>query len=620
MTLASARWARLLAATLLPTTLPAQQPDPILARLSAEAANVLVVRDVLPALEQALAAPAIAQFLAATAAVQRDAFGTAYDAAALRRQLGLFAPLVPQEIVLAAPARTLDHLTHAASLFVCASVLQMLGRAGEPDGELAAAVRATAEFALGEIGELPLQGWIVLRHERTAEQWFDTAARAVEQAARRIGFAVTAGDGRLELRGRPFGEASPIRAELAALGIDVARAPAWELHAVLEQQGPNLSLLIGNLAAPPCRVALPPGSTSGSSLPLLVLRTEPTDARADVGEVWEHLAALGSVDLADGDGMLMLRLVRFLGQADGLARQVAAALRVDQGLLWVQEEQGDADAGHELVSAPKALQRCAAAADGPFLISGETLDVMLLTLLGVVDEVWSAFGDGLVGGELAAVLEYLEGDESALFAPGVLLVASPMVADRELTLPAVALVAPVLAPGDGAAFLATLGARLADDFGLDRDLWQPADLGLGVPAQALRPGSIAPELARLLGKDVVPHWCESSGWLVVATDPALTKGLLAQLHGDGAAPPGRPLLRHFACRGDAIAAACRAAAKWAPLVGGPGDDALDWPTLFGAFADLAAGVAAVELTSEADGEVLRTRFAVRLGPAPPAPK
>lgn len=619
MTIILAPCARLLAAALLPTTLLAQQPDPILARLSGETANVLVVRDVLPVLEHALAAPAVSRFLAATAPLQQEAFGAAYDAASLRRQLGLIAPLVPQEIVLAAPERTLDHLTHAASLFVCATVLQMLGRAGEPDGDLAAAVRATAEFALGEIGELPLQGWIVLRHERTAEQWFDTAARAVEQAARGTGFAVTVGDGRLELRGRPFGEASPVRAELAALGIDVARAPAWELHAVLEQQGPRLSLQVGKLAAPPCRLALPVGE-AGGALPLLAVRTGTTDARADFVDVWEHLAALGAVELADGDGMLMLRLVNILGQVDGLTRQSAAVLHVDHGLLWTQEEHSDAEAEHELVPAPAALLRCGQAADGPFLISGETLDVMLLALHGLVDETWSEFGDGLASEELAAVVEYLEDEESALFAPGVLVVVRSTAADHELPVPAVALVGPVLAPGDGASFVAALSERLASGFGIDGDLWQPTDLGLGVPTQALRPGSIAPELAKLAGKNFAPHWCESDGWLVVATDPALSKDLLARLRADGAASPNRPVLRHFACRGEAIAATCRAAAKWVPRISGPGDDALSWSLFLEAFADLVAGTAAIELTSEAVGDVLRTRLAVRLRPVPPTAK
>lgn len=43
-------------------------------------------------------------------------------------------------------------------------------------------------------------------------------------------------------------------------------------------------------------------------------------------------------------------------------------------------------------------------------------------------------------------------------------------------------------------------------------------------------------------------------------------------------------------------------------------------TLAWLFADLVVGTAAIELTSEADGDVLRTRLAVRLRPVPPPAK
>ena len=80
---------------LLGGVLAAQEPEPILARVSAETTNIVVLRDPLPVLERLLASPATATLLAGTESIQKDAFGRTFDAATLRRQLTIVAPMIP---------------------------------------------------------------------------------------------------------------------------------------------------------------------------------------------------------------------------------------------------------------------------------------------------------------------------------------------------------------------------------------------------------------------------------------------------------------------------------------------------------------------------------------------
>jgi len=603
--------------SLLAVATVAQAPDPILARLSAETTNVLVVRDVLPVLEGVLASPAVVQFLDGTAELQRETLGTSFDVRTLQRQLRTIAPFVPTEVVVAAPTRTLDRLTHAAPLFASVTVLQMLARAGVKDGELVDKARATANAALRQFDGLPMQAWVTVRDERTAEQWFDTVVEALEAGAA-AAFTVVVGDGRLELRGEPFGERSPWRAAMQAVGIDSTSAPAWSVEVVFEQRGPTISMQVGKLAPGPCPPAALGEAWAEAPGALAFTRTEVSDAAAELIDAWLHIAALGDVELADGDAMLMVRLVDFLGRVDAIAADQTVVLVVDRGIEWTHDTHLSVVAIEDYEPVPPELKRLAAAAAGPFLASSDALDVLLLSALETLAE-----GEAEVSDAAAPVVDYLESEDASRFQAGTMLLAraAEFRAGEQwkhgpMPFAAAALVARPKEAGDGAAFMTELSTRLAIALEIEGALWALREFELPAKAHGLRLDALAPDLAgHGLEHAFVPHWIESDGWLVVATDPKLTRDVLTALRTAGREPAGPRVLQQFELRGASLVDTFAAMAKWMPHVAEFGGEApADGVAFFTACRALAEQIDFVQQVTTYSDHVLRERQVVRLRP------
>ncbi len=608
-----------MAGALLATGVVAQAPDPILARLSAETTNVLVVRDVLPVLEGVLASPAVAQFLDGTAKLQRETMGTAFDVRTLQRQLRTIAPFVPTEVVVAAPTRTMDRLTHAAPLFSSVTVLQMLARAGVKEGELVDQARATANAALRQFDDLPLQAWVTVRDERTAEQWFDTVVETAKGAGAAAGLTVVVGDGRLELRVEPFGAASPLHAVMKDVGIDATAAPAWSVEVVLEQRGPTISMQVGKLAPGPCPPAALGEAWAEAPGALAFARTEVGEGAAELADAWLQIAGLGDVELADGDVMLMVRLVEFFGRVDAVATDQTVVLAVDRGIEWTHDTHLSVVAVEDHVPVPPSLTKLADAAAGPFLASSDALDVFLLSALEMFTD-----GEPNLSAAAAQVVEYLEDEDSSRFEAGTLLLARPAEfrAGQQwkhgpMPFAAAALVARPIEVGDGAAFMTELSTRLAIALEIEGALWAPREFELPAKAHALRLDAFAPELAgHGLEHAFVPHWIESDGWLVLATDPQLTRDVLAALRAGGAEPAGPRVLQKFDLRGTTLVDTLAAMAKWTPHVAAFGGEIpADGVAFFAACSALAEQVDFVQQVTTFGDHVLRERQVVRLRPA-----
>lgn len=594
--------------------LAAQEPDAILARLSAEATNVLVVHDPLPVLERVLAAPVTKQLLDGTRDLQREAFGRSFDVAALQQQLALAAPLIPVECVVAAPTRTMDRLSHAASLFACWSLLSALGRDGQQDGGEAADLRAAASQDLAQLDAAPLQAWLRLRDERTAEAWFDGAVAFLRGCAQESGLALEVADGRLDVRTVPFGPGAPLRRLLEAVGIDVARAPASEVHAVLAQTGAQLSLRVGALAPGPCEVRRF-GERWRERGALVFARSEASDAKASFTAAYQGIVALGSVGTGADRAEQMVRLVGFLERMGTLFATQTFTIACDGGLAWAHET-GAGSSGVVLDPVPPSLLRLGLPGEATF-VSSDTLDVVLAGALDLL-------ADGVVpaGAPAEPLADYLAGDASAVFAPGVFALFRPTQmqsmqgADQApMPLAAVALVARVKTPADAEAFVREVARQILAIARVEAAAFRERDLGLGVPTHALALDVLAPALvARGIDRDFLPHWIVTDELLIVSTDATLTKDLLARARGDAApmVEAGALLERAFV-RGETLAAWLAGMRAWNPLVNEWQGHAADFRgPFFAALHAACALVDTVEHRAEIRTGVLRATTALRL--------
>lgn len=607
--------------------LAAQQQDPILAKLSAETTNVVVVRDLVPVLDALLATPVVGKLLEDTTQLQRTAAGRAFDAPSLRRQLELLAPMIPVEIVIAAPTRTMDRLSHAAPLFACCTVLQMLARAKVTDDATLAPIRKAAQQHLAQLDGVPLQAWVRVRDERTAESWFDTIAGLARAHGNGLGFTTELGDARITLRGEPFAKGSPVRNALDAAGIDASTAPAVVVEATIEQRGASIELTVGKLAPPPCAAArLQPWT--GNVDALLFARSECGDGVAYLTSAYGAVSALGDAELADGDTALMLQLIELLQRVDTLTTDQSASLRVDHGLVWEHDTQHEQAPGMDEADVPPELARVLRPEDGPFAATCDTLDVALTAL---VQTMWPLRpGDGpysasmLVHAQWADLIEFLDGDESAVFAPGCALVTRattlPAAGKRPaLPVPAVAVVALPTDPAAGNAFMAALATHVAAGAGVKTPLWREQDLGLSVPTHVLDVAAVAPQLQSFVDpRAFAPHWFTTDGLLVLSSDPALSKDLIARARGEQRPLPHARLARWAQIRGEHLDAAVGAAGAWWQEIGGDGPAVAPARAVLGALRAAAAHVELVETVSFVDGTVERDRISLRL--REPAPK
>lgn len=600
--------------------------ESILEKLSAETTNVLVVRDPLPLLEQVLDSPLTKRVLDDTAELQRAAFGRVFTAAALQQQLALVRALIPTEVVVAAPTRTFDRLLHVAPLAACLELLQMLGRAGSTDAALNTAIQATAKRCLEHFDNLPLQAWVKARDERTAEQWFESLGDALRENAAVAGIELKFADDRIEVRGQPFKAGGRLAFHLGGRGVDASAAPVWELSATIELREAAIALQVGKLAPPPCMAERLGPAWRHADAALFFARIETGDAGPSFTEAYAHLAEVAQLDLAAADGANMPRLYTFLARADALGADQSWRFAVDRGLLWTHETYGEHLVPKDEV-VPPALLRLATAAEGPYFVTADTLDAFAVntfeTLLPESPEPYSV--STMVRMTWEPVLAFLDGEESAVFAPGVLALVRPATlrAMQGVTGPmpflAGALVAHPKSPDDGAAFMNTLASHIAEATGIGTPLWSEQDLGLGTKTHALRLDEIAPLLRQQgVDADFAPHWFVTDELFVVSTDPKLSKDLLARAVSAKAPEPGKPLLQRLHLRGTALVDLAAALKAWTQIDGVLAQQLQnEVMRSVDALQAVGNGIEHFEMRAEIDGKVLRDTTTLRLREAPP---
>lgn len=471
---------------------PAQEPDAALARLPADATTVLVVRDVLPPLEKLLASPAVAELLQATGDLQKELFGLRLDAAGLVRQINLFRNYVPVSAGFGMSDASRDALVAIVRAGLQTALLLQGQQVEGVPVPWTEQLHDELADALAAVREPSLVAWLVLRDERTAEQWFDAAVEAVQPLARDEAIEVAVVDGTLTLKldvlalqGRRLGQL------LKASGVQVPKDLALRLTVQLVQQGPELRLRVGAPTEGPL-----PKERMGplwSDDPVQVLTTRMDLAAFAEGLAQEAAHAATLAEVADGRSFelsfFVTQLQSFALQMQNLAYPVDSAVRIDNGVRFVNEAELGVEVG-DLPVLPEQLLRCVRPDEGPFQVNLSQLDQ---SLLASFEEVLARAGRrGPLPADVSGLHEFLRGDHSEVFAGGFAFVSraaafrgGPGWTAGPMPFAAVALLG-ILADGqDGQAFVQELGLQLGEAFDVDGVLWAPKDLGLGLPTQAM---------------------------------------------------------------------------------------------------------------------------------------
>ncbi|MBL8739422.1 MAG: hypothetical protein JNL12_23545 [Planctomycetes bacterium] len=597
----------------------AQSPDPALARLPADATTVLVVRDVLPPLEKLLASPPVAALLKATGDLQQEAFGLRFDAAGLIQQINLFRNYVPVSAGIGMSDASRDALVAIVRAGVQTALLLQSRRVEEVPEPWTEQLHDELADALAAVSEPSLVAWLVLRDERTAEQWFDTVVEAVQPLDRDEAVEVAVVDATLTLQldvlrleGQRLGKL------LAASGAPVPKEFALRITVQLVQDGAELRLRVG--APSPGPLAKDRMGPLWSEDPAQVL-----SSRVDLVGLAEALAtdveygkALASVD--GGRSFALAKLVAQLEaaalQMERLAVVSEGAIRIDDGVRFVTEADLGADLEDQFVL-PDRLLRCVRAEEGPLQVSAVTLDMQLLMLVEQYLE--RAGRRGVPPIDVTGLHEFLGGESSAVFGGGTAFVAraasfrgAPGWTKGPMPFAAFAVLA-VLGEGeDGQQFLRELGLRIGDLVDADGVLWEPKDLGLGVPTQALRLGLLPAPFGEGIDADFSPHWLVCDGVLVFSTDLGLSRDLIGRLRDASPAPVSTEGRRvdWQSWRSDHLAAALDGGSRWLEAMGTMRDieQLQQWMPLVTA---CVRALDRFEWITELDGQRLRERFDLR---------
>lgn len=604
---------------------PAQEPDAALARLPADATTVLVVRDVLPPIERLLASPAVAELLQATADLQQEAFGLRFDAAGLIRQIDLFRNYVPVSAGFGMSDAGRDALVAIVRAGVQTALLlqsQQVEGVPEPWTEQ---LHDDLADALAAVREPSLVAWVVLRDERTAEQWFDAAVEAVQPLDRDEAIEVVVVDTTLTLkldvlamRGRRLGEL------LETSGAPTPHEFGLRVTVELVQAGPELRLRVGAPSPGPLAKERMGPLWSDDPAQVLSSRVDLVALAEGLATDAEYAKSLASVD--GGKSFALAKLAAQLGaaalQMDELAMVNEGAIRIDDGVRFVTEaELGEdlvdlADLDEQLVL-PDRLLRCVRAEEGPLQVNAATLDVQLLVYVELYLE--RAGRRGVPQLDVTALHEFLLGESSAVFDGGMAFVSraasfrgAPGWTKGAMPFAAFAVLGMLGEGQDGQAFLRELGLRVGDMLDVDGVVWEPKDLGLGVPTQALRLALLPAPFGEGVDADFAPHWFVCDGVLAFSTDVGLSRDLIGRLREQAppAGPSGRSLVDWQSWRSDHMAAALAACGRWIEAMGKERDPELvqQWMPL------VTAGVRALdhfEWITELDGGRLRERFDLR---------
>ena len=560
--------------------LPAQ--DPILQRLPADTAQLLVIRDPLPRIEAILAAPGVREMLAGSADLQRELNGMAMDAAALSRQLGLFRNLIPTEIVVAAPPTAGTDLLRIGYTAVCVAVLQAIGK--NADKDLIDNATTACQQCVDALRPPELTGWVTTRDERTAESWFDSIADWAGKLPLMDGLEIDFADSRITARIRPFDlHLGMLRSQLGRFGVKVPADRTFQIDAVLEQSGNRLQLRVGD----PGKGQAPVERMGAQWLPeaLVYLRHDVGDGEVLVVEAAQLISQALDADLEEQAAELLLRVMAAVERLLVLGPVTTASLVVGETTAWTVE----ADMGEDLPDdePSAATLRALTPESGPFLLTEMTADMALLSLyeefetraMQRADRAGSMELFEWLGTHLSGAVDYLGSEESSVFQPGTLVSVRSAgfrgckaMAIGEMPFFSVTMIAKVADAASGRQFVETLTARLAEASGVDpKKVWAEADLGVGEPTFAFA-WELIPGFADLgLDADLRPHWLIVDDHLLFGTDPAGSKAMVARMRGTATTPlPATSTFAWMVAEGKHLSAAGRGIAAWAQALAGRG--------------------------------------------------
>lgn len=598
-------------------SLSAQEPDPVLARLPANTTSLLVVHDVMPHVDALLASPVVRDLLAVTGDIQEEAFGMRFDAAKLRRQVELVRSFVPAEIVVAGSADTFRGLAQLIDVFAAAIVLPQLADLGNQIEDVARESRDAATEALRGMRPLGLLVRVRMRDERTAEGWFDRAVEALQEFAQ-PGIETTVDDAKATVRvalmqifdGR-------LRTMLERAGVRVAADVEPGIVAQFEQRGAELELRIGEPAAGPMPAARLGRLWTPGPDQMLFAKVDPGEAADALGEAQERLSALGVVS---PDRPWSMRLYALAANLDNVLLPTTTRIVVDQGFVMVHETEFD-EGVLEIDPPTDALLRCIDRDAGPFILSAVGFDAELSGALEQLSIRLAQRGRELPEA-FAPFAEFVWGDESTLFGAGTLITtrAAQFRGAKTWELPAlpfgaIAVVAQAQDEASAREFMNEAADRLAQGFEIEGAMWNERDLGLGIAAQVLDLARVIPGWAEAgVDADFVPHWLVVDSLLVVSTDPALTKDLVARIRGQGAPPlRAKELIDWSRWGGDHWADVCAGASQWLGHVPADviGAHASELRLLLDGCAAVFRATDGIETITELDGSTLREVTSVR---------
>lgn len=602
--------------------LPAQDPDPVLARLPANASNVLVVRDLLPPVEALLRTPQVVELLAATTELQERTFGTSFSAQGLRKQLQLVRDFVPVRAGLGVDAGSIDGMVELGRAALFATVLLAAGEKVEEARPALASMREQCQEALTKLRSPNGLVFAELRDERVAEAWFGRAVKLAASMGTDPAVDVVEADASLTVSFDMFALGNGrLRKQLAASGVELPPERTLPIVLRLEQRGAELVLRVGEPATGPLVASslgqhwsTDPAQVLFSRIDLSALATAAADAEERVTAIAEHVSALQS----------HARMVQaFQLQSEEMATPVTGAVRIADGVAFVSDSDLGADAQH-LEAPPARLLRCVRPDEGPFQVSSLPLPILASATLAEAKQRLAR-----KGGSAALVDALFAGFDDAaaldVFGWGTVVVSrkaafrsAPGWQGGPMPFASVAVLGVLEEGEDGEAFLRELLLRCGDAVDSDGPVCRQQDVGLGVPTQVLRLELLPAPFGAGVDADWSPHWFVVDGILVISSDVAWSKELIARLRGDGAVqlPAGR-VVDWSMWQSDHLAATCEGLTKWFSVM------AAAKPFVEDFMAIAAAAIRAVdrfEWISELDGALLRTRLELRLAKTPANPR
>jgi hypothetical protein len=530
--------------------------------------NVLVVRDVLPHLEAALASPRFTQLMRRSPTIRRELEAAGIPISAAPIMTRLYGRFVPKEIVLAAPDATLASLGRVFEIAVPALALGADGL----DGDVRAEFAQSLAGHVAHLRELPLYLRVRARDVEQAETWLDQlldlAATLPVRSAQKSADSGSRHEFTLVL-----GDLEAVRS-LKQLGDWAEKLTGVRLAFTLRRDGDLLVLESGGGEGELARDAMH-ALWQDAPQQLLFAQVDWEPLRTAVERVADLLDQKADAlePLFERREDLRLAVEQVMAEVDPDASAAISVCSLDDGIEWVAHAEDEAYEDDEAApAAPMAKGPLAmiGGSPGSFAIVDATLDMVLIgalvelrtRLLRTAVRAERRGGSGAdvmdaADERLDAIAEFLWEVPAEIFEPGcgsLLEGASAVRALRVLgadgstlatwepaglQVPAIALFGRIADADAAWQFADDLTSRLLQTLlpGPVGARLRPAELQLGVPTRDL--GCTVPlSGGRTLHADgdLHPHWFLAHGTLVFSTSTALSRAMLARAKDEAAAP------------------------------------------------------------------------------------